>query len=536
MPSPMRPIQIGATVGFLLVVTSVILFVVFGAGSGTTTTTDLGSLTTIPFTTTTDDGSGTTTATTAEETTTTTTTTLPINTWVDRSTVGQRWGSDEVQGVLMFRGNPTNTWYGSGPIPATPEIKWKFPDAPMCSQSTDLGTTATWCGNGWTGQPVVWEHDGSIELMFGAYDRKFHFVDAESGTSTRSPIATGDLVKGSATLDPDGYPIVYFGSRDNKLRAVALDRSDPVVIWEAVNDLTVEGRWNDDWDANPRIVNGYLFEGSENSYFYIWKLNRGYDALHQVTIAPELVFSMPTWNDELMAKIDPCNATEPVICQATSVENSAAIYEGRVYFANSGGRVIGLDISGLDQGIEPTIVFDYWVGDDVDASIMIDQEGMLYVSAEWERYTERSRTLGQLIKLDPYTDGDPFLWGNFALTDPPVKGGFWASPALGDGVIYAVSNKGYLVALDQETGEEVWVWELTAGTWSSPSVVGDHLVVASNDGFLRDFDITDPRNPEINWTFQVGEANLEATPAIWRGTIYVISRDGYMYAIGQKNA
>ena len=67
-------------------------------------------------------------------------------------------------------------------------------------------------------------------------------------------------------------------------------------------------------------------------------------------------------------------------------------------------------------------------------------------------------------------------------------------------------------------------------------MVGDHLVVASNDGFLRDFDITDPRNPEINWTFQVGEANLEATPAIWRGTIYVISRDGYMYAIGQKNA
>jgi len=459
-----------------------------------------------------------------------------LNPWVDRSTVGQRWGSTEVQGSLMFRGNPTNTWYGSGPIPSTPEIKWKFPDSPMCSQSTDLGTTATWCGNGWTGQPIVWERpDGVTELMFGAYDRRFHFVDAESGTATRSPIATGDLVKGSPTLDPDGYPLVYFGSRDNKLRIVALDRSDPVVLWTATNDLSIEGRWNDDWDSNPRIINDYLFEGSENSFYYIWKLNRGYDALGQVVIDPVLVYKLQTWDQALLDKVVPCAATDPVICGATSVENSSAIFEGRVYFANSAGRVIGLDISGLDQGIEPTIVFDYWVGDDVDASIMIDQEGMLYVSSEYERFTERSRTLGQLVKLDPYTDGDPYLWGEKSLTTNGTKGGFWASPALGDGVIYCVSNKGYLVALDQQTGEEVWVWQLAPGSWSSPSVVGNHLIVASNDGYLRDFDITDPRNPKINWTFQVGDGNLEATPAIWKGTIYLASRDGYMYAIGQKN-
>ena len=538
MPSPNRPIQIGATVGFLLAVTSVTLFVTFGSGSSTTTTTGLQGITSI-ITATSTTGAGDSATTTAAEdsssTTTTTTEALPVDAWVDRSTVGRRWGSEDAQGVLMFRGNPTNTWYGSGPIPTTPATKWTFPDSPMCSQSTDLGTTSTWCGSGWTGQPVVWEHDGVTELMFGAYDRKFHFVDAESGTATRSPIATGDLVKGSATLDPDGYPIVYFGSRDNKLRAIALDRTDPVVIWEATNDLSVEGRWNDDWDANPRIVNGYLFEGSENSFFYIWKLNRAYDALHQVTIAPELVFKMPTWNDTLMNDIVPCNANDSGICQATSVENSSAIFEGRVYFANSGGRVIGLDITGLDQGIEPAIVFDYWVGDDVDASIVIDAEGMLYVSAEWERYTDRSRTLGQLIKLDPYTQGDPYVWGEFSLTDPPAKGGFWATPALGDGVLYAVTNKGYLVVIDQQTGEELSAYFLAAGSWSSPSVVGDHLIVAANDGYLRDFDITDPRDPKVNWTYKVGEYNLEATPAIWKGVIYLASRDGYMYAIGQKN-
>jgi hypothetical protein len=69
---------------------------------------------------------------------------------------------------------------------------------------------------------------------------------------------------------------------------------------------------------------------------------------------------METWTDELLSAI---GSEYP----AVSVENSTAMYEGRVYFANSGGRVIGLDITGLEIGRDPEVVFDYWVGDDVDA-------------------------------------------------------------------------------------------------------------------------------------------------------------------------
>ena len=31
----------------------------------------------------------------------------------------------------------------------------------------------------------------------------------------RPDLVTGDLAKGSATSDPDGYPLYYAGSRDN---------------------------------------------------------------------------------------------------------------------------------------------------------------------------------------------------------------------------------------------------------------------------------------------------------------------------------
>jgi len=520
-----HPLQIGAAVGALLLVSSVMMFWIFAAdGEGTPTTTGIESFTTLPGSTTAPTLATDTSLADGSTTTTTTIATVTFDAWSDSRLVGEPYGT-EVEGLLTFRGNPTRTYYGEGPVPDAPDLKWTYPDTAMCSTSTDLGVTSTWCGNGWTGQPVIWERSDDVtELIFGAYDRKLHFVDADTGTRTRSPILTGDIIKGTPTIDPDGYPIVYFGSRDNKIRAVALDRSDPVVIWEY--DSTGTGRWNDDWDSSPLIMNDYMFEGGENSIYYIFKLNRSYDSLGLVTVDPEVVFEMETWTDELLSAI---GATYP----AVSVENSTAMYEGRVYFANSGGRVIGLDITGLEIGDDPEVVFDYWVGDDVDATIFVDEEGFLYVSVEYERYLPRASELGQLIKLDPYKPEDPWVWGMYSLANSPNKGGLWSTPALGDGVIYAVTHKGYLVAVDQATGEELWVYTLSPGSWASPAIVDNQLIVASNDGLLRRFDLGNPRSPTLVWSFKVGTGNLEATPAVWKGMIYVGNRDGFMYGIGE---
>lgn len=529
-----RPIVVGAALAAVLVTTSIALFWMFAPATETSAATVAAGTT--PTSTAGDAQSTVTTGTTRVSTTviepsTSTSTSSPdspLHAWVDRRTVGQPYGN-AIEGLLTFRGNPTATYYGKGPIPTTPEVKWTFPNSPMCSASTDLGVTSTWCGNGWTGQPVIWERpDGITEMIFGAYDRKLHFLDAESGQPTRSPILTGDIIKGTPTIDPDGFPLVYFGSRDNKVRAVALDRTEPVVLWEYEANLAVEGRWNDDWDSSPRIVNDIMFEGSENAIYYIFKLNRAYDDLGLVTVDPDLKFKMETWTEQLLNDIGPSYP-------AVSVENSSALFEGRVYFANSAGRILGLDITNIESGEAP-IVFDYWVGDDVDASIVIDEEGMLYVSAEYERYLDRAKELGQLIKLNPYQPDDPYVWGMFSLTEPPAKGGLWSTPALGKEVLYAVTNKGFLIAVDRETGNEDWVFDIGPGSWSSPAIVDGHLIVASNSGLLRDFFIGgDERNPVLQWTFKVGSGVIEATPAVWKGMIYIGNRDGFMYAIGDQN-
>jgi outer membrane protein assembly factor BamB len=475
-----------------------------------------------PPTTTSTSRPATTTSTTAP---TTTTTTIPYARFGDARTVGQQVGS--VDGLTMFRGNPSRTFYGLGPVPNDPTVLWTYPDSAMCGDSTVAGVTDLWCGTGWTGQPVVWTRpDGVTEVIIGAYDHAVHFIDADTGMDTRTPFPTGDLVKGSGSLDPDGYPLYYFGSRDNNLRILALDRGDPVELW-SLNANVVNGMWNNDWDGDPVIIDDIMFEGGENSYFFAYRLNRSYGPDGLVTVDPQPLVQFPSFTDELVQKVG----------REQSIENSVAVYENRVYFANSAGRVVGLDLSNIDNGVAP-VVFDYWDGDDTDATITIDGEGMLYVAIEQQRFNERSKEVGQVIKLDPYADGDPRVWG---VAVPAVgtndQGGVWATPALGDGVLYVATHPGELLAIDTDTGEVVWSDEIGWHAWSSPVIVDDTLiqsVACGVGGSLRAYDVTDPRDPQQLWQTDPVGGCIESTPAVWKGRIYVGSRDGYFYAFGDK--
>jgi hypothetical protein len=443
---------------------------------------------------------------------------------VPPSTVGQPWGT--VTGLTMFRGNPTRTFYGTGPISDSPAIAWTYPDSGMCSESTNLGVTSVWCGMGWTGQPAVWEReDGTTELIFGAYDGALHFVNAETGEGTRPRFVTGDIIKGSVSLDPDGFPLLYSGSRDNKLRIIALDRDEPTELW-SLDAYAVDGIWNDDWDATPLIIDDMMYEGGENGWFFAYELNRRYDADGMVTVDPDLKFSMPGWTQEQLDNL----ADENV-----SIENSTVAFEDRVYFANSGGRIVGVDVSDVRNGNAP-VVFDYWAGGDIDATMVIDQEGFLYASIEYEPSqmggieTQRQDEVGQLVKLDPDTDGDPRVWG--VDLSASEDSGLYATPALHEGILYANTHQGSTIAVDTANGEIVWQ-DGTAGwhSWSSPAVVDDTLVVATCVGELRGYSLANPRAPERIWSVPLGESCLEATPAIWNGSIYLGSRDGYLRAI-----
>lgn len=449
---------------------------------------------------------------------TTTTTTIPEG-FVPASSVGRPWGA--TAGISMFRGNPTRTWYGTGPIPRSePVVRWTYPERPLCGRSTVGGETTTWCGTGWTGQPVVWERpDGVTEMIVGAYDHAVHFVDAATGLPTRAPFGTGDLVKGSVTLDPDGYPLLYVGSRDGRFRILALDREPVAEIW-SMHAADVAGIWNDDWDSNPVVVDDVLYVGGENGWFFAVELHRSLDG--EVGVGPEILFRMPGWTDELVRTVG----------RNVSVESSVAVFGRTVYVTNSGGRVFGVDMDRAVAGEDP-VVFDFWTGDDTDATPVVDAEGMLYVAVEDERGTDRAAEVGQLLKLDPGRPDDPLVWGVAVPGVGDGDGGFWATPALGDGVIYAPTHTGRMLAVDSATGEILWEDEIGFHAWSSPALVDGVLVVGTCEPpGLRAYDVSVPDAPVRLWEVPAPSC-IESTPAVWEGVVYVGSRDGYLRAYGR---
>lgn len=72
-----------------------------------------------------------------------------------------------------------------------------------------------------------------------------------------------------------------------------------------------------------------------------------------MAVAPELIFHTPGWDDELLADFGGT---------AVSIENSVALHDGTVYFANSAGLVQGWDLRPLDHGGEPVRTFRFWTG------------------------------------------------------------------------------------------------------------------------------------------------------------------------------
>jgi hypothetical protein len=453
---------------------------------------------------------------------TTTTTIPPYAGWVDPASAFTPYYHSKVAGLLTFRGDPTRDYYGQGPVPAAPHVVWKYPGKGMCALSEDRGETTTWCGNGWTGEPAVFERDGRTWVVFNGYDRAEHFVDAATGQDILPPFPTGDIIKGSVTVDPDGYPLVYFGSRDNYFRVVAIDRPQATELYKLSASAVSPVLWNDDWDGSGLVLNDYLFEGGENSQIHIVKLNRSTGPDGLVQVAPQLVFHAPGWDDQELHDV---GDTE------MSIENSVAISGNTLYFANSGGLVQGWDISGMidGSGRPPARTFRFWTGEDTDASVVVDEQGMLYVGSEWERHNARGAQVGQMMKLNPANPANPLVWSQ--KDQGASKAGVFSTPGLYNNVAIYTTYTGRAVGIDRNTGQILFEKHLPSPLMGSPVIVDGIWLEGDCAGVLHAYDLrTGAPDPPQIWSVPLGSC-IEATPAVWKGRIYVGTRGGFEYAL-----
>ena len=440
-------------------------------------------------------------------------------------------------GLRTFRGNWSRSYYGEGPVPSHPIVRWRYPKSGgLCSVSRDkIFGSRTWCGTGWTGQPnVIPLKNGNVQVREGAYDGHYHFLNGRTGEPSQPDLVTGDLAKGSATSDSNGYPLYYGGSRDNLLRVIAMDRQTPTTLWSFNADSQPGHVWNNDWDAAPLQVGDYLLEGGENSWFYVIRLHRSYDANGLVQVNPQIVMRVPGWDAALRARVHDSDI---------SIENSVAYRNGVVYFSNSAGMVQGWDISNiLKGGTHYSRVFRFWDGDDTDATLVIDAAGDLIVGRKMEENVPRPESfprdhqIGDLMKLDPTNPSNPVVW-SVQLGGFEPDGGLLGTPALYNGIVYATYTEGGVAAVNERTGRLLWNKTLPGPTWSSPVPIDGKLIVGDGAGYLNCFDIiSNPtKAPKLLWRLYVGGI-IESTPAVWNDWIYIGTRAGGIYGISDRKA
>ena len=97
------------------------------------------------------------------------------------------------------------------------------------------------------------------------------------------------------------------------------------------------------------------------------------------------------------------------------------------------------------------------------------------------------------------------------------------------------TDEGKVHGINRLSGELEWTMKLPGPTWSSPTIVDGIMVMGDCSGRILGLDLSNPKfEPVKIWEVKTGGC-VEASAAVWRGSIYMGSRDGYLYALRDPN-
>lgn len=361
--------------------------------------------------------------------------------------------------MLMFRGNPAHTFYGTGTLRDTLEVAWRFQTERW--ETTLHDKPHVWTGTGWTGQAAVY----GGHVFFGSVDRHLYCLDAATG-DLRWRYRAGRMFKGSLCLYRNR---IYAVNVDDRVHC--LDATTGARLWTLDT-----GR---DCDSSPCVFEGRLYVAGESGYLRCadpetgeehWKVNVGGTG----------------------------RGTKP---GSNGAESSVAIDGDQLFVGNYDGEFRCLSPKNGEQ---------QWVfetGDDTDVSAVIGAE-RVYTAAEeasphlfcLERETGRelwrfSNTRGWYST--PALVGDRlYIGGNdkrmYCLDagtgakrwEFEAPAAIWCSPAVVDGKVLFGSYGRFLHMLDAATGAELCRVDFGGRTHSAPVVVDGRVYVGSGSGYF----------------------------------------------------
>ena len=453
----------------------------------------------------------------------------------------------EIPGILTFRGNNLrdNPAWGSRDIREEKlEKKWTY---------VIESDTGHWIGAaGWTGQPAIIRWPDSARKAMDIYDKfksnsdfteiiqaslngKIYFIGLETGKESRPPMRQGGPVKGSVSIDPRGYPLLYVGQGIPKYSDIGfrlfnlIDRTE--IYFQNGLDRDCYRRWGAfDCSGLFNRMNDYFITGAENGLLYLLKLNTEIDLKKGVfKINPKTIKYKYHHKIQSYAHL--------------GIENSVAAWRNIAWFADNAGILQAIDM----QKMKPIWLIN--LKDDIDATITVEIENdtpMLYAGSEVDKQGETG--FACLMKINGIS-GETVWERNYECKSQRVPshidGGLLATNIIGkddisDCVIFSLAHcpalgRGLLVALDKQTGKELRRLKLGNYAWSSP------LAVKSNEGrtyiiqcnFGGEMLLIDANSFEIKDRLKLGY-NIEASPVVFDNKIVVASRGPHLHCIEIK--
>lgn len=410
----------------------------------------------------------------------------------------------------MFRGNPARTGvYGAEGPRQFNGVKWAFKTDGWVISSPSLAGGWVYFGSDdknlyaldastgeqkWkfsTGGPV--RSSPAVvagTVYFVSYDGNFYALEAASGKLKWKFATVGekqfeapglhgyfpraqtvpdfwDFYQSSPAVDAG---LVYFGSGDGNVYALAAATGE--LKWKFSTQGVVH--------SSPAVVEGVVYVGSWDSYLYALDAATG-----------ELKWKFKTGEDK-------------VNFNQTGIQTSPAVAGGVVYFGCRDAHVYAVDAKTGQEKWK----FDNH-GDWIPTSAAI-YDGTVYegtsIPAAFGGFNSQT---GQ-VRF--YLDARMLVF---------------SSPAVAGGMAYFGSFNGKLYAVDLKTGQYAWEFQTQAGR-------KDALGVVAADG-RPDFKAIF-RSQFYDDMYRAGErlfslGSILSSPAVDRGTVYVGSTDGNLYAL-----
>lgn len=450
-----------------------------------------------------------------------------------------------VDGIVTFRGNNFRNCATHGMAQLNAAVFGDY-------WTVATGSLSGWSGSGWTGQPLAvrwpastkqvmnmydWakQKDDLVEVIYATLGGKVYFIDLETGEKTRDDLDLGYTFKGAGSLDPRGYPLMYLGGGvsgpNGAPRIMVVSLLDGEVLYTTGNNDSFAPRGWSAWDSAPLLdpETDQLIYPGENGVLYLIELHTWYDeAAGEISVAPEEIkFSYRSTTADKFYY---------------GMEDSAIAWRGHLFIADNGGDFLCIDLNTLQ------IEWRFDCLDDTNCTgvLEVDDTGhpYIYMSTSFHLGWRSSSTAEIPVwKIDAVTGQEVWHTSYQCYSVEDLSGGVQGSLALGtgplEGILYVPvarcpgGGNGQLVALNKDTGEELWSYTSDSYSWSSPVCVYDTdgngyvLYTSAIHGVMYLFEgVTGQLCDSFSF-----DSTVEASPIVWDNTIVIGTRGQQIYGI-----